>query len=149
MRAQIWRSGQRDYTEPVSIHGGRTTALLARLRRMPSHGLGLLASLALVAASLSALMLGTQSAAAAEPDSPQSSAAKKLAGHTPTKTRATTAKDRADTPQHRAAPWTPLALAPAAHAIEPSYQLSEATVAPTSPRLDYDAPTPQGRASPR
>ncbi|MDN5853806.1 MAG: hypothetical protein L0K86_13365 [Actinomycetia bacterium] len=133
----------------MSIRLDGTTALVARLRRMPSHGLGLLASLALVAASLSALMLGTQAASASEPDSTHSSKTENLVGHPATKTRATSVKDRADSPQHRAAPWTPLAIDPVESAIGPQNQSAEKTLAPTSPRVEYDAPTPQGRAPPR
>ncbi len=94
-------------------------------------------------------MLGAQAASAAEPDATHSSKTAKLVGHAPTKTRATLAKDRADAPQHRAAPWTPLAVEPVGPAVGPQHESAEAALVPASPRLDYDAPAPQGRAPPQ
>lgn len=116
---------------------------------MPSHGFGLLAAFALIAASLSAVVLGTQSASAAEPSATHTAATERFVGHQPTNTRATSVKDRADAPQHRAAPWAPLAVVPANARVTHRPRPVESKLAPPTPRLGYDAPTPQGRAPPR
>lgn len=116
---------------------------------MPSRGAGLLASLALVVASLSAVVLGSQSASANEPDAAHSVETEKLVGHQPTNARASVVKDRADAPQHRAAPWTPLGVVPSNPSVAYEPGPVQSTLAPPTLHLAYDAPTPQGRAPPR
>lgn len=116
---------------------------------MPSRGVGLITAIGLILAALSAVMAAPLSASAAEPATVQAAEADKPLGHQPPKTRATTVADRSDAPQHRVAPWTPLAVVPAEPTAAQQIPPTESTTAPSAPRLSYDAPTPQGRAPPR
>lgn len=116
---------------------------------MSSYLPGLFASFALVVASLASFLIGAQASSAAAPASGHTTETEKVIGHQPTKTRATTVADRADAPQHRAAPWTPLAVVPTPPEVADRSVIVTTVITPSAPRLAYDAPAPHGRAPPR
>ena len=96
------------------------------------------------------VVVGQAESAAASPSADrQSVSADKLVGHQPAKSRVTTVGDRSDAPQHRAAPWMPLALAPDEGAFAGPERGTGRFDAPPTPWQAYDIEAEQGRDPPK
>ncbi|MGH3359913.1 MAG: hypothetical protein ACRDO7_14020 [Nocardioidaceae bacterium] len=130
-------------TGPVS----RTTPPRRRSRVL-SAGTSLLAAFAFLAASLAVLVVGAHTASATEARSAGHTVGTNvLAGHQPNDVRVTPT-DRSDAPQHRAAPWTPVADAPDAGALVEADGAVEHGIDANDAWHPYDVTPAHGRAPP-
>ena len=115
---------------------------------MPSALMSLLAGVAFVAASMAGFVSGA-SAASAAPTTTHTVGAEKIVGHQPTETRVSVGGERSDQPQHRAAPWSPLAVTADEVTLDHPSQRVRAAHSAAVQWHSYDLTTPQGRAPPR
>lgn len=120
-----------------------------RRARLLLSGTSLLAAFTFLAASMSLLVAGAQSASAEDAgQASRTTGTHLLVGHQPTHTRVTPG-DGAQPPQHRTAPWTPVSVAPEVARLTAPSRLDEQRASAVADWHPYDSTPAQGRAPPR
>ena len=117
--------------------------------RLLLSGTSLFAAFAFLAATMSLLVAGAQSASAADVGQANTTTGShQLVGHQPSHIRVTSA-EQAQVPQHRATPWTPVSDAPEASTLTAPGGQTERRGSMVAEWHPYDSTPAQGRAPPR